>query len=99
MLLGVVVLGAGWALYTFGSLDSSELPHRIRAFGGVYRTQGEVTGGLRHPQAVVLEPAIGMWPLVMPWDAPNVPAGTTPTVIWLRTGPGADVSYSLSGGP
>lgn len=98
-LLVVALLGSGWALYTYGSLDPSVLPQRMHVFAGVYRTQGEVEHGLRDPRTVVLEPGIGQWPLVMPWDRPDMPAGATPTVVWLRTGSDAYVAYELSGGP
>gem|GEM_PF-6455350 len=98
--IAVVACVAGaWALYTFGSLDPSAVPTRFRVFGGVCHLQddrGPTTCEGRRPGSV-LEPAMGTWPMVMPWDSAPTEGDATPTRIWLRVGPDGCREYVLSG--
>jgi hypothetical protein len=96
----VGVVGA-WAYYTFGSFDPSAVPNRLRVFGRTYRDHGDalVNGEIAHAaRHEVLEPTIGDWPVVLPWDRPVDGAGT-PTIVWLRVGPDRYAAFALSGGP
>jgi hypothetical protein len=100
-LVVVVIVGVvgGWALYTFGSLDPSAVPSRLRLFGRVYRSSLGPDATSAPVGGDVFRPVIGAWPLVMPWDRSIFGAGVTPTVVWLEVDDGRVRSYSLSGGP
>jgi hypothetical protein len=102
----VVVVGVGYAAWTFGGLDPGAIPTRLRVYGRTYRategadlTAAAVTARCpTSPCPGVLEPALGHWPLVMPWDHP-LGTGRTLMGVYLRIAPDRYRLYSLVGGP
>jgi hypothetical protein len=102
----VVLVAIGYAAWTFGGLDPRAIPARLRIYGRTYRatesadlTAAEVAAACPlSPCPGVLEPAIGHWPLVMPWDHPLGP-GATLMGVYLRIAPDGYRLYSLVGGP
>jgi hypothetical protein len=103
----VVLVGTGYAVWTFGGLDPGAIPARLRIYGRTYRatagadlTAAEVAVDCPpSPCPGILEPALGHWPLVMPWDHASIPGGMTRTVMYLRVAPDRYRLYSLVGGP
>ncbi len=104
----VVLVGVGYAAWTFGGLDPGAIPARLRIYGRTYRategaadmTAAEVAAGCPpSPCPGILEPGLGHWPLVMPWDQPSIPGEMTRMVVYVRIAPDRYRPYSLVGGP
>jgi hypothetical protein len=101
----VVVLYAAW---TNGSLDPRSVPSRLVVDGRTYRAAEEGTDRTRaeiearcptRPCPAVLEPVIGAWPFVLPWDPPELPGELTPMRVYLGVGSDRYREYGLVGGP
>ena len=104
----VMLVGVGWVAWTFGGIDPGAIPARLRIYGRTYRaaerpidltTADVAVRCFAIPCAGVLEPALGYWPLVLPWDQPSMPGGQTLMSVYLRIAPDRYREYGIVGGP
>jgi hypothetical protein len=103
-----VLVSVGYAAWTFGGLDPGAIPARLRIYGRTYRAPegaADLTASgvaeLCPPTRClgVLEPALGYWPLVLPWDHPPIPREQTLMQVYLHIAPDRYRAYGIVGGP
>jgi len=107
-LVVAAVIGVGYAAWTFGGVDPGTIPSRLHIYGRTYRVAehsvdltaaGVAADCPLTPCPGVLEPALGHWPLVMPWEHPSMPGELTLMRVYLRIAPDRYRSYGIVGGP
>jgi hypothetical protein len=104
----VVLMGVGYVAWTFGGIDPGAIPSRLHIYGRTYRAaqsgvdltaSGVASDCPLTPCPGVLEPVLGYWPLVLPWDRPSMPGEWTLMRVYLRIAPDRYRAYGIVGGP